>query len=132
MLAKIGIKNTDFTVATAIRAIIVLFFSWLMVGLTGAFHDIDNIWGKTLLFLVLSGLATGISWLCYFKSLQIGHVNKVAPIDKSSTILTMLLAFLILGEKLSTLKVICMLLIGIGTYLMITKKQPDNETKGWV
>lgn len=79
----------------------------------------------------LSGLATGGSWLCYFKALQIGDVNKVVPIDKSSTILTMLLAFLILGEKLSILKVICMFLIGIGTCLMITKKQSDNEAKGW-
>lgn len=131
ILAKIGIKNTDSTVATAIRTIIVLIFSWLMVLITGTYQDIDSISGKTLLFLVLSGLATGGSWLCYFKSLQIGDVNKVAPIDKSSTILTMLLAFLILGEKLSTLKVICMLLIGIGTYLMITKKQSDKEIKGW-
>lgn len=131
MLAKIGIKNTDSTVATAIRTIIVMIFSWLMVMITGAYQDIDSISGKTLLFLVLSGLATGESWLCYFKALQIGDVNKVTPIDKSSTILTMLLAFLVLGEKLSTLKIICMLLIGIGTYLMITKKQSDNETKGW-
>lgn len=97
MLAKIGIKNIDSTVATAIRTIIVLIFSWLMVWLTGAFQDIDSISGKTLLFLILSGLATGGSWLCYFKALQIGNVNKVAPIDKSSTILTMLLAFLVLG-----------------------------------
>lgn len=131
VLAKSGIKNTDSTVATAARTIIVLIFSWLMVWLTGAYQDIDSISGKTLLFLVLSGLATGGSWLCYFKALQIGDVNKVAPIDKSSTILTMLLAFLILGEKLSTLKIICMFLIGIGTCLMITKKQSDNETKGW-
>lgn len=131
VLAKIGIKNTDSTVATAIRTIIVLFFSWLMVWLTGAYQDIDSISGKTLLFLILSGLATGGSWLCYFKALQIGDVNKVAPIDKSSTILTMLLAFLVLGEKLSAVKVICMLLIGIGTYLMITKKQSCHETKGW-
>ncbi len=131
VLAKIGIKNTDSTVATAIRTIIVLIFSWLMVWITGAYQDIDSISGKTLLFLILSGLATGGSWLCYFKALQIGDVNKVVPIDKSSTILTMLLAFLVLGEKLSAVKVICMLLIGIGTYLMITKKQSDNETKGW-
>lgn len=131
VLAKIGIKNIDSTVATAIRTIIVLIFSWLMVWLTGAFQDIDSISGKTLLFLILSGLSTGGSWLCYFKALQIGDVNKVAPIDKSSTILTMLLAFFVLGEKLSAVKVICMLLIGIGTYFMITKKQSDNETKGW-
>ena len=106
VLAKIGIKNIDSTVATAIRTIIVLIFSWLMVMITGAFQDIDSISGKTLLFLILSGLSTGGSWLCYFKALQIGNVNKVAPIDKSSTILTMLLAFLVLGEKLSAVKVI--------------------------
>lgn len=97
VIAKIGIKNTDSTVATAIRTIIVLIFSWLMVWLTGAYQDIDSISGKTLLFLILSGLAIGGSWLYYFKALQIGDVNKVAPIDKSSTILTMLLAFMILG-----------------------------------
>ena len=106
VLAKIGIKNIDSTVATAIRTIIVLIFSWLMVMITGAFQDIDSISGKTLLFLILSGLSTGGSWLCYFKALQIGNVNKVAPIDKSSTILTMLLAFFVLGEKLSAVKVI--------------------------
>lgn len=130
ILAKIGIKNTDSTVATAIRTIIILLFSWLMAGITGAFQGINNITGKTLLFLVLSGLATGGSWLCYFKALQIGDVNKVAPIDKSSTILTMLLAFIILGEKLDVIKIVCMLLIGTGTYLMIMKKQSDKKASG--
>lgn len=130
ILAKIGIKNTDSTVATAIRTIIILLFSLLMAGITGAFQGINNITGKTLLFLVLSGLATGGSWLCYFKALQIGDVNKVAPIDKSSTILTMLLAFIILGEKLDSIKIVCMLLIGTGTYLMIMKKQFDKKTSG--
>lgn len=130
ILAKIGIKNTDSTVATAIRTIIILLFSWLMAGITGAFQGINNITGKTLLFLVLSGLATGGSWLCYFNALQIGDVNKVAPIDKSSTILTMLLAFIILGEKLDVIKIVCMLLIGTGTYLMIMKKQSDKKAAG--
>lgn len=131
VLAKIGIKNTDSTAATAIRTIIILIFSWLMAGITGAVSGIGSITGKTLLFLILSGLATGGSWLCYFKALQIGDVNKVVPIDKSSTILTMLLAFIILGEKLDALKIICMVLIGIGTYLMITKKQSDKEVSGF-
>lgn len=131
VLAKIGIKNTDSTVATAIRTIIILLFSWLMAGITGAVSGISSITGKTLLFLILSGLATGGSWLCYFKALQVGDVNKVAPIDKSSTILTMLLAFIILNEQLNAIKIICMILIGIGTYLMITKKQTDKETKGF-
>lgn len=131
ILAKIGIKNTDSTVATAIRTIIILVFSWLMAVITGGISNTENITGKTLLFLILSGLATGGSWLCYFKALQIGDVNKVTPIDKSSTILTMLLAFIILDEKLSILKIICMLLIGTGTFLMITKKKSDKETKGF-
>lgn len=130
ILAKIGIKNTDSTVATAIRTVVILFFSWLMVFITGAFGGIGGISAKALIFLILSGLATGGSWLCYFKALQIGDVNKVTPVDKSSTVLTMLLAFIILGEELSILKVICMILIGAGTYLMIVKKETDKEVKG--
>ena len=127
ILAKIGIKNTDSTAATAIRTVVILFFSWLMVFITGAFGGIGGISAKALIFLMLSGLATGGSWLCYFKALQIGDVNKVTPVDKSST---MLLAFIILGEELSILKVICMILIGAGTYLMIVKKETDKEVKG--
>ncbi len=122
ILAKIGIKNIDSNLATAIRTIIILIFSWLMVFIVGSFNDIQNISNKTLIFLILSGLATGGSWLCYFKALQLGDVNKVAPIDKSSTILTMILAFIILGESLTFTKVIGMIFICIGTYMMITKK----------
>lgn len=134
ILAKIGIKNTDSTAATAVRTIIILFFSWVMVFVTGQFGGISDISGKTLTFLILSGLATGGSWLCYFKALQIGDVNKVTPVDKSSTVLTMLLAFIILGEELSLLKVVCIVLIGVGTYLMIEKKKTDKQTtgKGWL
>ncbi|MGN1304898.1 MAG: EamA family transporter [Oscillospiraceae bacterium] len=134
ILAKIGIKNTDSTAATAVRTIIILLFSWLMVLLTGQLGGITDISGKTFAFLILSGLATGGSWLCYFKALQIGDVNKVTPIDKSSTILTMLLAFIILGEELTPLKTFCIILIGAGTYLMIEKKQTDKKTegKGWL
>lgn len=134
ILAKIGIKNTDSTAATAVRTIIILFFSWIMVFVTGQFGGINNISGKTLTFLILSGLATGGSWLCYFKALRIGDVNKVTPVDKSSTVLTMLLAFIILGEELSLLKIICIVLIGAGTYLMIEKKETDKQTtgKGWL
>lgn len=134
ILAKIGIKNTDSTAATAVRTIIILLFSWLMVLLTGQLGGITDISGKTFAFLILSGLATGGSWLCYFKALQIGDVNKVTPIDKSSTILTMLLAFIILGEELTPLKIFCIILIGTGTYLMIEKKQTDKKTegKGWM
>ena len=134
VLAKIGIKNTDSTAATAVRTIIILFFSWVMVFVTGQFGGIGDISGKTLVFLILSGLATGGSWLCYFKALQIGDVNKVTPVDKSSTVLTMLLAFIILGEELNLLKIVCIVLIGAGTYLMIEKKEIDKQTtgKGWL
>lgn len=134
VLAKIGIKSTDSTAATAVRTIIILFFSWIMVFVTGQFGGIGDISGKMLAFLILSGLATGGSWLCYFKALQIGDVNKVTPVDKSSTVLTMLLAFIILGEELSLLKIVCIILIGTGTYLMIEKKKTDNQTtgKGWL
>lgn len=130
ILAKIGIKSTDSTAATAIRTIVILFFSWLMVFITGSFGGIGSISSKTLIFLILSGLATGGSWLCYFKALRIGDVNKVTPVDKSSTVLTMLLAFIILGEEISILKAVCMVLIGAGTYLMIVKKETDKEVKG--
>lgn len=130
ILAKIGIKNTDSTAATAVRTIIILLFSWLMVFVTGQAGGISDISGKTLTFLILSGLATGGSWMCYFKALRIGDVNKVTPVDKSSTVLTMLLAFIILGEKIDLLKALCIILIGAGTYLMIVKKETDKEVKG--
>lgn len=126
ILAKCGIKNTDSNVATALRTIVVLIFSWIMVFVAGAQAGLSSIDGRTLLFLVLSGIATGASWLCYFKALQIGDVNKVTPIDKSSTILTMLLAFLFLGEAITIIKFIAMVLIGVGTYLMIQKKETIN------
>lgn len=127
ILAKCGIKNIDSNVATALRTVVVLFFSWIMVFVTGCFDGIYLMEGKTLLCLLLSGLSTGASWLCYFKALQIGDVNKVTPVDKSSTILTMLLAFLFLGEHLTVLKAGCMILIGIGTWLMIQKKEPTEK-----
>ena len=131
ILAKCGIKDTDSNVATALRTIIVLFFSWVMVFVTGVQHGILEISLKSLMFLILSGLATGASWLCYFKALQLGDVNKVTPIDKSSTILTMLLAFILLGEGITPIKFVAMLLIGSGTYLMIQKKEGIcTEQKG--
>lgn len=128
ILAKIGIKNVDSNVATAIRTIIILIFSWLMVFIVGSFTTISDISNKTLIFLILSGLATGGSWLCYFKALQLGDVNKVTPIDKSSTVLTMILAFIILGESIKFTKLLGMLGIGIGTYMMIIKKEDDENT----
>ena len=123
ILAKCGIKNTDSNVATALRTIVVLIFSWIMVFISGSQSTLTYINTKTLVFLILSGIATGASWLCYFKALQIGDVNKVTPIDKSSTILTMIIAFILLGEEITLIKAIAMVLIGIGTYLMITKKE---------
>lgn len=122
ILAKVGIRNTDSDVATAIRTVVVLLFSWLMAWLTGSTAGLNAVSGRTWLFLVLSGFATGASWLCYFRALQMGDVNKVAPIDKSSTVLTMLLAFIFLGEALTPLKVLAMVLIGGGAYLMIQRK----------
>ena len=135
ILAKCGIKKTDSTVATAIRTIIVLLMSFVMVLLVGSLDGITSISPKTWVFLVLSGLATGASWLCYFRALGAGDVNKVVPIDKSSTILTILLAFPVLGEPISWLKGICVVLIGTGTFLMIEKKQTDGEKetkKSWL
>ena len=130
ILAKIGIKNVDSNLATAIRTIIILVFSWMMVFIVGSFNEISDISSKTLIFLILSGLATGASWLCYFKALQLGDVNKVAPIDKSSTVLTMILAFIILGESISVTKVIGMIGIALGTYMMIMKKKDNKIEEG--
>ena len=132
ILAKCGIKKTDSNVATAIRTIVVLIFSWIMVFVVGAQGQITSVETKTWIFLIMSGLATGASWLCYFRALQLGDVNKVVPIDKSSTILTMLLAFIFLREQISLLKFICVVLIGAGTFLMITRKEQKApvEEKG--
>lgn len=129
ILAKIGIKNTDSNLATAVRTIVILIFSWLMVFIVGSFKTITELTTKTIIFLILSGLATGLSWLCYFKALQLGNVNKVTPIDKSSTILTMVLAMIFLREKMTVFKVISIILIGIGTYLMIEKKKDNKQAK---
>ena len=134
VLAKCGIRKTDSTVATAVRTIIVLIFSWLMVFITGTHSQITSISPRTFLFLVLSGLVTGASWLCYFKALQIGDINKVVPIDKSSTILTILLALIFLHEKISFPKAAGVVLIGAGTFLMIEKKKDARNAqskKGW-
>ena len=122
ILAKCGIRETDSTVATAIRTVVVLAFSWLMVFVVGSQNQLRALDARTLGFLVLSGLATGASWLCYFKALQLGDVNKVVPVDKSSTVLTILLAAVLLGEGISLAKGIGTALIGVGTILMIEKK----------
>lgn len=136
VLAKCGIQKTDSNVATAIRTIVVLLFSWVMVLVTDAWENPAQIPAKTLWFLVLSGLATGASWLCYFHALKRGNVNQVVPIDKSSTILTILLALIFLREGLSWGKAVSVVVIGLGTILMITHKEPGpakgEKGHGWL
>ena len=127
ILAKCGIKKTDSNVATAIRTIVVLIFSWIMVFVVKAQGQITAVSAKTWIFLMLSGVATGASWLCYFKALQLGDVNRVVPIDKSSTILTIILAFIFFKEEINVLRLVCVVLIAIGTYMMITKKEISQE-----
>ena len=127
ILAKCGIRKTDSDAATAIRTIVVLIFSWIMVMITGSIGIIGSLSSKTWIFLVLSGIATGASWLCYFKALQFGDVNKVVPIDKSSTIQTIILAFIFLGEPITLVKGISVVLIGVGTFMMIQKKETADE-----
>lgn len=130
VLAKIGVKNVDSNLATALRTIVVLVFSWLMVFIVGSEGQIYSISPRSLIFLILSGLATGASWLCYFRALQIGDVNKVRAIDRSSTVLTMALAFILLGESFSALKGAGMALIAVGTLLMIQKQGGGRVATG--
>lgn len=130
ILAKCGIRKTDSTVATAIRTIIVLAMSLIMTAIVGSFDGIVDITSKTWIFLVLSGAATGASWLCYFRALQLGDINKVVPIDKSSTILTIILAIIFFHEEITWFKGLCVALIAVGTYLMIEKKQQTQSAKG--
>lgn len=129
ILAKCGIRKTNSTVATALRTIVVLLMSFLMVLICGSADQITQISGKAWLFLVLSGLATGGSWLCYFRALQLGDVNKVVPVDKSSTVLSMLMAFILFHEELSPLKAVCLVMITAGIFLMIEKKKTDAPEK---
>lgn len=134
ILVKIGIKDVDSSLATALRTIVVVIFSWLMVLIVGSISTIGEITLKSLFFLILSGITTGASWICYFKALQLGDINKVVPIDKSSTILTMLLAFILLKESLTIPMMIGIVLMGIGTWLMIEKKESDGtaKSKAWL
>lgn len=134
ILAKCGIRKTDSNVATFIRTIVVLLFSLLMVAIVGSFPTLKNLSAKTILFLVLSGLSTGASWLCYFRALQKGNINKVVPIDKSSTVLTIVLATIFLGESITLYKTLGIIAIGVGTLMMIEKKDTENKTeeKGWL
>ena len=119
ILAKCGIRKTDSTVATAIRTIVVLIFSWAMVFLVGSQNQLGSIGGKTLLFLVLSGLATGASWLCYFRALQDGPASLVVPIDKLSILVTVLFSYVVFHEKLSRRSALGLLLLVGGTMVML-------------
>jgi len=131
ILAKCGIKKTDSDVATALRTIVVLIFSWVMVAVVGSIETITKIETKSIIFLILSGIATGASWLCYFKALSVGNVNKVVPVDKSSTVLTVILAIILFGEADHLwLKLICTSAIAVGIFLMIEKKNDtDKQTR---
>lgn len=128
ILAKVGIKDVDSHLATAIRTAVVVVFSWVMVFIKTDLSEAE-ISSKALLFLILSGLTTGASWMCYFYALKIGNINVVVPIDKSSTVLAMLLGVMFLGEKLTVLKAVCMVLIAVGTILMINKKEASSKKK---
>ena len=131
ILAKCGIKKTDSDLATALRTVIVLIFSWVMVFIVGSQSGITAINDKSLLFLILSGLATGASWICYFKALSMGDINKVVPIDKSSTVLTVLLAIICFGETSHlVMKLIATAVLGIGIFLMVEKKKSEEKASG--
>jgi transporter family protein len=134
ILAKCGLQNVDSTVATAYRTVVAMLFAWAIVLVAGSYSTIGDIDQKTWIFLILSGLATGASWLCYFKALQIGNVNKVVPVDKSSNVLAIFLAIILLGETLSVIGFVGVALILVGTMLMIEKKDVKevNERSSWL
>ena len=129
ILAKIGLKDTDSNLATALRTVVVVFFAWTMVFIVGSHTTITGIDIRSVIFLVLSGFATGGSWLFYFKALKLGDVNKVVPIDKSSTVLTMLISMIFLNEGFTPIKICALILIGVGTYMMIERKQTDPNAE---
>ena len=135
ILAKCGIKKTDSDLATALRTIVVLIFSWVMVLVVGSLHTITEVQPKAFIFLILSGLATGASWICYFKALSVGDINKVVPIDKSSTVLTVLLAIICFGETSNlVMKLIATAILAVGIFLMVEKKKREEkqESKMWM
>ncbi len=119
ILAKIGIQNVNSNLATAIRTVVILVMSWIIVFSTGKHSELANISHKNLLFLILSGIATGLSWLCYFRALQIGEASKVIPIDKFSLVLGMIMAFIVLREAITVKTIIGGVLITIGTFVLI-------------
>ena len=129
ILAKCGIKETDSDVATAVRTVVVLVFSWIMVFITGSLKTSVMVSARPLIFLILSGIATGASWICYFKALSTGDINKVVPIDKSSTILTVIFAVILFKETNNlSVKIIGTFLIAAGTLLMIEKKDTQGQS----
>lgn len=131
ILAKCGIKKTDSDLATALRTVIVLIFSWIMVFVVGSQGTITEIQAKSLFFLILSGLATGASWICYFKALSMGDINKIAPIDKSSTVLTVLLAIICFGETSNlVIKLFATAILAIGIFLMVERKKNEGQGTG--
>ena len=135
ILAKCGIKKTDSDLATALRTVVVLIFSWIMVFIVGSLGTLTQISTTALIFLILSGLATGASWMCYFKALSVGDINKVVPIDKSSTVLTVLLAIVCFGETSNVwMKLLATLILAVGIFLMVEKKQQDakKESRSWM
>ena len=135
ILAKCGLQKVDSTVATAYRTIVAMLFAWAIVMISGTYVQIESIDPGTWMFLILSGLATGASWLCYFKALQIGNVNKVVPVDKSSTVLGIMLAIVFLGESLTIPGAVGVVLILVGTMLMIEKKdvkEMDYRGSSWL
>ncbi len=135
ILAKCGIRKTDSNLATALRTVVVLVFSWMIVFIVGSYRAITDIGAVSLLFLVLSGLSTGASWICYFKALAVGDVNKVVPIDKSSTVLTVLLAIICFGETSNlAVKLIASALLAVGIFLMVERRQTEQKSEGraWI
>lgn len=133
VLAKTGIKTTDSDVATAIRTCVVFVFSWLMVFVVGSQNSITDIDLHTWIFLILSGISTGASWLCYYKALKMGDINKVVVIDKSSTVISMIFAIVFLGEHFTFVTVLCIAAIAFGTFLMVYKKsQKSTKNKSWI
>ncbi|NGP61027.1 EamA family transporter [Paenibacillus thiaminolyticus] len=135
ILAKIGIQNTDSNLATALRTGIVVIFAWIIVFAGNIHHTLYDISLNSLIYLILSGMTTGASWIFYFRALQLGNVNVVVPIDKSSTVITMLFAIIMLGEPVTILKIISMAMIGIGTYMMIQRQdveQSADRSRKWI
>ncbi len=133
VFAKIGVNNIDSKLATALRTIVILIFSLIVVLITGSLQEIKNIDVKTIIFIVLSGITTAVLWLTYFKALKLADVSKVSPIDKTSIILTLILSNLFLNEKITLVKIISMLLIAIGSWLMTSKKNNVKEKSNqWI